>query len=66
MHYLYQPWDELQEKGIRTEDFYDPGHWGFYRGQHYLVDAGYIHPDKGCALRDEAATLQVWMDSYTL
>ncbi|CDK38099.1 hypothetical protein [Halorubrum sp. AJ67] len=47
---IQRAWQELDELGFTTSDIFAHENWGVYRGQSYLIDYGYAHPDDDCRL----------------
>ena len=52
---LQQAWRELEELGFTTSDLFAQENWGSFRGQPYLIDCGYAHPDDECRLSQSIA-----------
>jgi len=59
---IYRAWDELEEHGFNSSDFFADTNWGSWNDQPYLVDFGYAHPDNDCRSTTIASAVDIWKE----
>lgn len=45
---LYQPWEELEQKGFVDTELFELRNWGFWNYQSYLIDFGFFNENPEC------------------